>query len=139
MDHGKGTGRRRRGDDGAAIAEFALMAVLLVFLLFAILQVAALFFVRSVVSSAAADGARLGASVGATPDDGAHRATALIASGLSKSMASNVPCTGVTAIDAPTGLAMTKVHCVGSIRSIFVPLGAFVRIDVTAGSLAERP
>lgn len=131
--------RRLRGDEGSAIAEFALMTVLLVFLLFAVLQVAALFFVRSVVSSAASDGARLGATVGSSPDDGARRASELISSGLSSSMALHLPCSGSVTVDGPTGLQMARVRCAGTIRSVFVPIGALVHVDVTAGSLREQP
>lgn len=116
-----------------------MMSALLVFLLFAVLQVAAVFFVRSVVSSAAADGARYGANANVSPDEGAARASTLIASGLSDSMASQVPCRGEATFDAPTGLAMTRVHCTGRVRSIFLPIGALVTIDVTGQSLKERP
>lgn len=136
---GRAAARRLKGDQGSAIAEFALMTVLLVFLLFAVLQVAALFFVRSVVSSAASDGARLGSTVGSSPDEGARRASELISSGLSASMASHLPCSGSVTVDGPTGLAMARVRCAGTIRSVFVPIGALVHVDVTAGSLREQP
>jgi Flp pilus assembly protein TadG len=131
--------RRCHGDGGSAIVEFVFMSVLLVFLLFGVLQVAAVFFVRSVASSAAADGARYGSNANAEPSDGAVRATSLIATGLGDGMARQLPCTAELTADPPTGLAMTQVHCSGRIRSIFLPLAAFVDIDVTGSSLEEHP
>ena len=49
-------------DRGAAIAEFVMISVLLIFLLFAVLQVAILLYVRTIVAASAADGARYAAS-----------------------------------------------------------------------------
>jgi len=95
--------------------------------------------VRSVVSSAAADGARHAAIAGATPDDGAARATEVIAKALSPRMAAHVPCTGSQTVDATSGLAVSQVRCSGQITSVFIPIGAFVQVDVTGQSLTERP
>ena len=46
---------RRRADDGAAVVDFVLISTLLVFLLFAVLQVAVYFYARNVVAASAAD------------------------------------------------------------------------------------
>ena len=48
--------RRPSGDRGSAIVEFSLITVLLLMLLFVVLQVAALYYVRSVAGASAADG-----------------------------------------------------------------------------------
>ena len=106
-------------------------------LLFGVLQVAALFYVRSVTSSAADDGARYGANADIQPADGGSKATSLIRRGLGAGMANQLPCSGETQRDGPVTVA--AVHCQGKIRSLLLPIGAFVRIDVTARSLKDGP
>jgi len=130
----------RVGDDrGAAIAEFAMVTVALVFLLFAVVQVAGVFYVKSVVASAASDGARFGAVAGADPVAGAARASAMISRALSTAIARQVPCRGALVVDGASGLAASQVSCGGRIRSIFLPIGAFVDVRVSGQSLKERP
>ncbi len=114
-----------------------MITVLLVFLLFAVLQVAVLCYVRSVTASAAADGARYAANADVESAAGAGRAAQLIRQGLGTSMANQLPCQARTDRDAATGLAVAQVSCTGRIRSLLMPLGAFVSIDVTARSLKD--
>jgi Flp pilus assembly protein TadG len=129
-----------RGDDrGAAVTEFVMISVLLVFLLFGVLQVAALFYVRNIVAASAADGARYAASSNVDAANGGTRAHDEIAHNLSSTVAGDLPCTGTLGADAVTGLQTTVVHCAGNIKSGFLPLGALVHIDVTARSLTEPP
>ncbi len=116
-----------------------MMSVLLVFLLFAVLQVAAVFYVRSIVSSAAADGARYGANAGVDPADGGPRASTLIERAMSAGMARQIPCVGAQTVDVASGLLTSAVACRGKIKSIFFPIGAFVTIDATGQSLKEQP
>lgn len=115
-----------------------MIAVLLVFLLFAVLQVALLFYVRTVVASSAADGARFAGSADVTPAEGAQRATSLIASGLNADVAAQVPCTASEQRDPASGLATVEVHCEGRISSLFLPIGAFVHVDVRSHVLREQ-
>lgn len=115
-----------------------MVSVLLVFLLFGVLQVAAIFYVRSVVGAAASDGARFSANAGVDPEDGGVRASGVVAEGIGSRLAGQVPCSG-TLIGEGAGLQATRVRCVGRIRSIFLPIGAFVTIDVTGQSLREQP
>ena len=136
-------GRRRihvlTGDRGSAVVEFSLMSVLLVMLLFAVLQVAALFYVRSVAAAAAADGARYAANAGVSAQAGGERASALLGRALSRGMARELPCAGALVADADSGLITTEVRCTGTIRSVFLPLGALVRVDVSGQSLKDDP
>lgn len=111
--------------------------VLLVGLLLGVLQVGALFFVRSVVASSAADGARWAANADVSPAEGAARASQLISQALSPSMADSLPCTGSAAVDASSGLEFAVVRCVGRVRSAFVPIGSFVTVDVRSRALRE--
>jgi Flp pilus assembly protein TadG len=136
----QGRAPHRLSDDrGSAVAEFVMISVLLVFLLFGVLQVAAILYVRSVVVSAASDGARYGANAGIDPVAGGPRASSLIATSLSAAVARDIPCQGARVIDPGTGLATAKVDCRGEVRSILLPIGKLVSIEVTGESLAERP
>ncbi len=116
-----------------------MITVLLVFLLFAVLQVAALFYVRSVTAAAAADGARFAANANVDPAAGGPRASALIAHGAGGRLSAQLPCTGSAVPDPASGLVVAEVHCQGRIRSLLLPIGAFVQVDVTARSLKDPP
>lgn len=70
---------RTRGDDGAAVAEFALTVWMLTALFLGILQVGIAFHVRNVVAASLAEGARYAANADvADPEAGAARANELI-------------------------------------------------------------
>jgi hypothetical protein len=131
--------RRLSGDRGSAMVEFSMITVLLVFLLFAVLQVAALFYVRSVTAAAAADGARFAANANVDPAAGGPRASALIGRGLGDRLAGQLPCAGNAVPDPGSGLVAAEVRCQGRIRSLLLPIGAFVRVDITARSLKDPP
>ena len=133
-----GVGRHDR-ERGAAVVEFVMISVLLVFLLFAVLQVAAVFYVRNVIAAAASDAARYAASAGADPARGGTRANDLISTGLSAGVSAQVPCSGTVSTDARSGLAVVQVSCTGKIRSLLLPLAAFTSIHVVAHSLQESP
>ena len=106
---------RLRGDGGAAVAEFVMISVLLVFLLFAVVQVAVLFYVRNVVAASAADGARYAAS--SNVDRGRRRHSGHRRRGSARSRArlrarSRAPAR--SARDPASGLQTTVVHCAGN-------------------------
>ncbi|HEX8082567.1 MAG TPA: TadE/TadG family type IV pilus assembly protein [Jatrophihabitans sp.] len=126
-------------DRGSAVVEFCLMSVLLVMLLFAVLQVAAVFYVRSVASAAAADGARYAANAGVPAQAGAERAASLLAQALSPGMARRLPCAGGLVAEDGSGLVTAEVRCRGTIRSVFLPIGALVTVDVSGQSLKDDP
>ncbi|SDJ24663.1 TadE-like protein [Frankineae bacterium MT45] len=130
--------RALRGrDEGAATVEFSLISILLIFLLFGVLQVAVYFYVRNVVRAQTSAGARYAAAATVASSAGAPRAQALISDTLGASAARALTCTAGETTDAPSGLRLVVVHCSGSIRSIFLPVGAFLHIDVTATALKE--
>ena len=110
-----GVGRRRagvRGDDGVAVVEFVMISALLVFLLFGVLQVAAVLYVRSVVAASAADGARYAAAAGIGAGAGGARADQLMAQAVSGSLSSDIPCTGREVVDpgVRTARGAGRVH-----------------------------
>jgi Flp pilus assembly protein TadG len=134
--------RRRLGerDGGAAVVEFALMSVLLVFLLFAVLQVALFFYARNVIAAAAADAARYAANAGVDPRAGAPRADRLIADGLNRDVARRMACTSGPGVDGASGLPTVTVRCRGRMGLLLLPLAVPVTIDVRSSVVQEgRP
>jgi len=125
-----------RSDRGASVVEFAMLAVLLVLLLFTVLQVALWFYARNVVASAAADAARYAASTAGTSDAGAQRARELIGTGLTAAAASDIPCVQGDAVDS-SGLPTRTVHCRGRLRMALLPFDLPLTIDVRSSALIE--
>src|SRR5579875_750862 len=115
-----------------------MMSVLLVFLLFAVLQVAVYFYARNVAAASAADAARYAAAEGVDPSGGAARAAALLHDGLDPADADAIHCTSRPGTDAGSGLPVTTVRCSGRVRLLFTPLGLPLTIDVTSSVLRER-
>jgi Flp pilus assembly protein TadG len=124
-------------ESGAAVVEFVLISVLLIFLLFGVIQVAVYYYVRNIVAASAADGARYAATSGVDARSGATRASQLIAHGLTADAAADITCTGGSAVDAASGLPVATVHCRGPLRALFLPLDLPLRVDVTSSVLEE--
>jgi Flp pilus assembly protein TadG len=124
-------------DRGSSIAEFAMVSVLLVFLLFAVLQVGMVFYVRTLVVAAASDGSRYAANAKVDSSAGGPRATQKIRRTLGSATANGVPCTGGRAVDDASGLETARVVCSGHIRSIFLPIGVLLSVQVTSDTLKE--
>lgn len=122
---------------GAAVVEFVLISVLLIFLLFGVIQVAVYYYVRNIVAASAADGARYAATSGMDARSGGPRASRLIADRLTASAAADIRCTGASAVDTASGLPVATVHCRGPLRVLFLPLDLPLRIDVTSSVLQE--
>ncbi|MFK4728210.1 TadE/TadG family type IV pilus assembly protein [Agromyces mediolanus] len=77
-------------DRGSAVAEFAMVAMLLTVLVLAVVQVALALHVRNTVLDAAAEGARYAALAGAAPQSGAHRTRELITTALGPAYATEI-------------------------------------------------
>lgn len=67
-----------RAEDGAAVAEFPLVAVLIIVIALGVVQAALIMHTRNTLTDAAVQGAHHAALVGSTPPDGAQRAEQLI-------------------------------------------------------------
>jgi Flp pilus assembly protein TadG len=124
-------------DRGAAVVDFAMMSVLLVFLLMAVLQVAVYFYVRNVVSSSAADAARFAAAKDVPLAAGTSRAQELLEQGLDANDADAIHCGATPGRDGGSGLPTVTVRCRGRIRLLFLPLGAPLTVDVQSTVLKE--
>jgi Flp pilus assembly protein TadG len=82
--------RTRRSDEGSAVVDFALVGSLLTVLFVAVVQVALVVHVRNTLIDCAAEGARWGARIDRTPDDGAARTRDLVAAELSGGFAAQL-------------------------------------------------
>jgi len=83
----------RSGDDaerGSAVAEFTLVAALVLALFLGVVQVALVQHVRSLLVDAAAEGARVAARADREPQDGVARTQELIAAALTDGYAEHV-------------------------------------------------
>ena len=129
---------KRGRDAGAAAAEFVLVSVLLLLLLFGVLQVGVYFYARNIVAASAADAARYAAAAGVPSSVGGPRAQSLIADALGEAQARAVHCTGSTGRDPSTGLTLAVVHCTGRVRALVAPVDLPMPVDFTSSALKER-
>lgn len=106
---------RARDDTGSAVVDFVLVMMLLVPLVLGIAQVGLVLHVRNTLSSAASEGARAAAPLGATPEDGAARARTIIRAALADRHASDVSASWTT-VDGVAGsevVVRTRVPALG--------------------------
>ncbi len=76
---GRRPSRWTRSESGSAIADFALVSVVLVPLFFGVLQLALIWYVKTTLTSAASEGAHYGATFDRTVADGQQRTSQTIA------------------------------------------------------------
>ncbi len=86
----------KRDEGGAAVVDFVLVMILLVPLVLGIAQVGLVLHVRNTLASAASEGARASAPLGATPADGVERTQAMIRHALADGYADDVSATWTT-------------------------------------------
>lgn len=82
--------RRLREDQGSAVAEFALVAPLVLLVALAVLQLALALHVRSTLTAAAAEGARAGALAHSGPVAAEERTRAILGAALGGGAATEV-------------------------------------------------
>lgn len=81
---------RRGHEGGSAVVDFVLVGSLVLLLGLGLLQLGLALHVRNTLTWCAAEGARVGARAGSTPEEGAERARRLIAESLSPAYAGQV-------------------------------------------------
>ena len=85
-----GPPRRTKADQGSAIAEFVMVAALLMFVALAVFQLGLTLYVRNTLIASASEGARYGARADAGSGDSAARTVELITTALNASYAADV-------------------------------------------------
>lgn len=97
--------RLGEADRGSAIAEFVMVAGLVVFVAMAVLQIGLALYIRNTLISAASEGARYGARADSSQALGVDRTRSLIRAGLSDTYAEHVSA-GESSVD---GVAVVEV------------------------------
>ena len=125
----------RPGERGAAVVEFTLVSVLLVFLFLLVMQVGLVLHARNVLVSAAQDGARFAANADRTPEDGVQRTTASISETLGSELAGRMVVTPLPP-SATDGLPVVGIRVRGPLPFVFAPVGP-LSITVEGHALEE--
>lgn len=123
----------RRNEDGAAVADFALVSGLVVFVFLAALQLGLAVHTRNTLISCASEGARYGARAGSSAEAGAQRTRDLIAASLSDGYARDVSASH----DVVDGIAVVVVS-VHAPLPVLGPLGPEGALTVTGRAFQER-
>ncbi|MDN5898918.1 MAG: pilus assembly protein [Brachybacterium sp.] len=114
-------GRRRRlGDeDGSAVAEFPMVAVLIIMIALMIVQAALIVHTRNTLVDAAVQGARHASLVGSSPQDGAERTERLIDERFAGGLDAEA-----TAVQDPDGVIRVRVSATLPLVGLFGPNAA---------------
>jgi len=122
-------------EEGAAVVEFTLVSVLLVFLFLLIMQIGLVLHARNVLVSAAQDGARFAANADRSPQDGVARTSESISETLGAELAARMVVTALPA-SAADGLPVVGIRISGPLPFVFAPAGP-LRITVEGHALEE--
>jgi Flp pilus assembly protein TadG len=123
-------------DRGSAAVDFVLVALPLLTLLLAVLQVAAYLHLRAVVVASAAEGARQAAVADRSTRDGGPLAERVLARGVPARAAAGIRC--VAAEEAgPAGAVLVAVRCRGAVPAVLALTGPVLPVEVTAHALKE--
>lgn len=90
-----------RSERGSAVVDFVMILVVLLPMFAALLQLSLVLHVRNTLSSAAAEGARRAAVVGATPEDGTRKAAEQIVGTLNEKYAERIDISVITVGGVP--------------------------------------
>ena len=121
---------------GSAVVDFVLVAVLIVTLLLAVLQVAVYVHVRNVVTASAQEGARFAANADVDSAVGSARTLEIVGQATSTRTAHGLACTSTEDVDS-SGLTLVVVRCTGSVPSLLAGLGNLLPLEVTGHAVKE--
>jgi Flp pilus assembly protein TadG len=121
-----------RDERGTAIADFAMVSVLVVVVFLAVFQVGLALHTRNLLISCASEGARMGARADAVPGQGVERTQALITASLSERYARTV----TSRERIVGGVRVVEVRVVSPIPVLGL-LGPADRLDVVGRAFVE--
>ena len=119
-------------ETGAAIADFAMVTGLLMFVFAAVFQLGLTLHIRNTLISCAAEGARVGARVDAAPGDAVARTTQMIDSAISSRFSQNV----TSSTESVDGIDVVVVRVTAPLPLIG-PLGPDNELHVTGRAFEE--
>ena len=125
--------RQRRGsrvesEDGAAVADFAMVAGMLMFVFAVVFQLGLALHIRNTLISCASEGARMGARIDAAPGDAVGRTTALISNRFSQNVSAST--------ESVDGVAVVVVR-VSAPLPLLGPFGPDQALTVTGRAFLE--
>ncbi|HNQ07337.1 MAG TPA: TadE/TadG family type IV pilus assembly protein [Tetrasphaera sp.] len=120
-------------EDGAAVADFAMVAGLLLVVFAAVFQLGLALHIRNTLISCAAEGARLGARADAIPEDAIPRTRELINRSLSTRFSQDI----TVSTESVGGVALVVVR-VSAPLPVFGPLGPDGQLEVVGRAFEER-
>lgn len=124
--------RRAHDERGAAVADFAMVSVLVVVLFLSVFQLGLALHTRNTLISCASEGARLGARADAVPGQGVSRTESLISESLSERYARHVT-SRETVVE---GVRVVEVRVVAPVPVLGL-LGPDDRLDVVGRAFLE--
>jgi Flp pilus assembly protein TadG len=124
---------RRRREQGAAVADFVLVATLVLVLVVAVLQLGLALHTRNTLISCASEGARLGARADSSPQAGAARTRELVSASLSPRFARDVS----ASVTSAGGVSVVAVRVRAPLPVIGL-LGPDGDLDVVGRAFLER-
>lgn len=124
--------RAVRDERGAAVADFAMVSMLVIVLFLAVFQLGLALHTRNTLISCASEGARLGARADAVPGQGVSRTEALISESLSPRFARRVSSRETLV----SGVRVIEVRVVAPVPVIGL-LGPTDRLDVVGRAFVE--
>lgn len=131
----RGSAVRRSSDDrGSAVVDFTLVSVLVIALFLIVMQVGVVLHARTVLTAAAAEGARYAANADRDPADGADRTRALLDEGFTGARVAEMQITASTV--ATDGLETVEVVVRAPLPLLFFPVGP-LRLTVRGHALEE--
>ena len=122
--------RALRAERGSAVAEFPMVAVLIVLIALTIVQAALILHTRNVLTDAAVQGARYASLVGASPAEGEARTEELIA----RSLGGRFDAQAVASEDAD---GLVTVHVEATLPLVGL-LGPQAALEVQGRAVAEE-
>ncbi|MGL4175309.1 MAG: TadE/TadG family type IV pilus assembly protein [Dermatophilaceae bacterium] len=123
---------RFRHERGAAVADFAMVSVVVLVMALAVIQLGLALHTRNTLISCASEGARYGARAGAGPADGESRARDLITASLSARYADDI--TAAEAVVDGVRVVEVRVRAPVPVIGLLGPDGA---LDVSGRAFLE--
>lgn len=125
--------RRRRSDEGSAVAEFTMTSALVVVVFLVVCQFAYAVHVRSTLTMAAAEGARVGARVGADGQEARAKAVEIAEQSLSSHYAQDVE----SHLSSESGAPVMKVDIAAPVP-VLGPWGVGLTLHTSARAVMEE-
>lgn len=128
------SGAGERSERGSAVVDFVMIMLILLPLFAGLLQLSLVLHVRNTLASAAAEGARRAAVVGATPEDGTAKAAEMILGTLNEKYAKDIDIQGATVGGAPA----YKLVITAEVPALGLG-GPAIQLEVSGNAIIESP